>query len=65
MSYSVEFTAAGLESLEEISPTNQKRVLRKIRWLSENLDDITPQALKADLSGLFNPDFSQRFSEVA
>jgi mRNA-degrading endonuclease RelE of RelBE toxin-antitoxin system len=31
----------------------QERVLRKIRWLSENFDDVTPQALTADLSGLF------------
>lgn len=53
MSYSVEFTPAGLDSLEELKSTIQERILRKIRWLSENFDDVTPQALGADLSGLF------------
>ncbi|MDJ0737498.1 MAG: type II toxin-antitoxin system RelE/ParE family toxin [Nostocaceae cyanobacterium] len=27
--------------------------MNKIRWLCENFDDISPQALSADLSGLF------------
>ncbi len=30
-----------------------ERLLHKIRWLCENFDDLTPQALSADLSGLF------------
>jgi mRNA interferase RelE/StbE len=53
MSYNVEFTSAGIESLEELTSTIQERILRKIRWLSENFDDVIPQALSADLSGLF------------
>jgi mRNA interferase RelE/StbE len=53
MSYSVEFTAAGLADLEKLTSTIQDRILRKIRWLSENFDDMNPQALSADLSGLF------------
>jgi len=53
MSYNVEFTPAGLDSLEELTSTIQERILRKIRWLSENFDDVTPQALSANLSGLF------------
>lgn len=53
MSYSVEFTPTGLGNLEELTPTIQERILRKIRWLSENFDDVIPQALTADLSGLF------------
>jgi mRNA interferase RelE/StbE len=53
MSYNVEFTPAGLDSLEELTSTIQERILRKIRWLSENFDDVIPQALSADLSGLF------------
>jgi mRNA interferase RelE/StbE len=39
--------------LEELTSTIQERILRKIRWLSENFDDVIPQALSADLSGLF------------
>jgi mRNA interferase RelE/StbE len=53
MSYNVGFAPAGLDSLEELTSTIQERILRKIRWLSENFDDLTPQALSADLSGLF------------
>ncbi|MCY7390016.1 MAG: type II toxin-antitoxin system RelE/ParE family toxin [Leptolyngbyaceae cyanobacterium CAN_BIN12] len=53
MSYNVEFTPAGIDSLEELTPTIQERILRKVRWLSENFDDVSPQALSADLSGLF------------
>jgi len=53
MGYNVEFTPIGIDSLEGLSPTIQERILRKIRWLSENFDDITPQALGADLSNLF------------
>jgi mRNA interferase RelE/StbE len=53
MSYNVEFTPEGLDSLEELTSTIQERILRKIRWLSENFDDVTPQALSANLSGLF------------
>ncbi len=53
MSYNVEFTLTGIDSLDELTSTIQEGILRKIRWLSENFDDVTPQALSADLSGLF------------
>ncbi|MDJ0796177.1 MAG: type II toxin-antitoxin system RelE/ParE family toxin [Calothrix sp. MO_167.B12] len=53
MSYNVEFTPTGMDSLEELTSIIQERILRKIRWLSENFDDVTPQALSAELSGLF------------
>ena len=53
MSYGVEFTPAGLDSLEGLTLTIQERILRKIQWLAENFNDVSPQALTADLSGLF------------
>ncbi len=53
MHYNAEFTAAGLDELASLDSTIQDRVFKKIRWLAEHLDDITPQALSADLSGLF------------
>jgi mRNA interferase RelE/StbE len=53
MSYKVEFTATGIENLEELSPPIQERMLRKIRWLSENFEEVSPQSLSANLSGLF------------
>jgi len=53
MSYQVEFKAEAIAGLEVLTSTIQERLLRKIRWLCENFDDLTPQALSADLSGLF------------
>ncbi len=31
----------------------RERILRKIRWLAENFDQITPQPLTGDLAGFF------------
>lgn len=53
MTYFVEFTSEATDGLEQLTSTIQQRILSKIRWLSENLDNLTPQALSADLSGLF------------
>ena len=53
MGYNVEFTPTGIVGLEGLTPTIQERILRKIRWLSENFNDVNPQALSADLIGLF------------
>ncbi|MBA2749029.1 MAG: type II toxin-antitoxin system RelE/ParE family toxin [Tatlockia sp.] len=53
MTYNVEFTLEALDGLERLSSAIQERILNKIRWFSENLDNLTPQSLSADLSGLF------------
>lgn len=53
MSYSVEFTQAGLSDLEKLTPTIRERIFRKIRWLADNFEQTDPLALSADLSGLF------------
>jgi mRNA interferase RelE/StbE len=53
MSYDIEFKSEAMIELETLTSTIQDRILRKIRWLSENFEELTPQALSADLSGLF------------
>ncbi len=53
MSYTVEFLPEAIVDLEALTSSVQERILRKIRWLSENFDQVSPQALSADLSGLF------------
>jgi mRNA interferase RelE/StbE len=53
MSYLVEFTAEATADLEALAPIIQERILRKVRWLSDNFDKVIPQALSANLSGLF------------
>ncbi|WP_193198521.1 type II toxin-antitoxin system RelE family toxin [Nostoc sp. MG11] len=49
MSYGVEFTKEAVTNLEVLASTIQERILRKVHWLSENFDDVSPQALSADL----------------
>ena len=53
MTYNVEFTLEAIDGLERLTSAIQERILSKIRWLSENLDNLTLQSLSADLSGLF------------
>ena len=53
MSYRVEFTSEASAGLAALSSTIQERILRKIKWVSENFDDTDPQSLSANLSGLF------------
>lgn len=53
MNYQVEFQSEAIAGLSALTSTVQKRLLRKIHWLSENFDEIIPLPLSADLSGLF------------
>ncbi|MGB5637418.1 MAG: type II toxin-antitoxin system RelE/ParE family toxin [Waterburya sp.] len=53
MTYSVEFTPDATVELETLTPTIQERILRKVHWLSVNFENLSPQALSANLSGLF------------
>ena len=39
MSYHVEFTSESTDGLEKLTSAIQERILSKIRWLSENLDN--------------------------
>ena len=53
MTYSVEFTPEATVELEALSPTIQERIWRKVHWLSDNFENVSPQALSANLSSLF------------
>ncbi|MCW5312540.1 type II toxin-antitoxin system RelE/ParE family toxin [Nostoc sp. KVJ3] len=53
MSYNIEFKSEANIGFETLTSTIQERILRKVCWLSENFEDLTPQALSSDLSGLF------------
>lgn len=52
MLYRVEFTPEAADGLANLPPTIQERILRKIKWLSENFGDVSHQGLSANLSGL-------------
>ncbi|MCC5623365.1 type II toxin-antitoxin system RelE/ParE family toxin, partial [Nostoc sp. CHAB 5715] len=53
MKLDIEFKSEATIGFEALTSTIQERILHKIRWLSENFEDLTPQPLSADLSGLF------------
>ena len=53
MSYGVEFKPEATIELQALTSMIQERILRKVYWLSENFENVIPQALSADLSGLF------------
>ncbi|WP_204106352.1 MULTISPECIES: type II toxin-antitoxin system RelE/ParE family toxin [Spirulina sp. CCY15215] len=53
MSYSVELTDNAVQDREKLSQVIAERIDRKINWLAENFKQITPQALTANLAGLF------------
>ena len=40
--YEVEFTAEAEDDLVDLSKTVAQRVLKRIRWLAENFEVITP-----------------------
>jgi len=43
--YRVDFTPQALEDISKLDKPVAERVLRKIEWLSHNLDVISPQLL--------------------
>ncbi|NET60481.1 MAG: type II toxin-antitoxin system RelE/ParE family toxin [Symploca sp. SIO2E6] len=53
MDYTVEFEPEAIVSLERFSSVVRERILRKIRWLAENFDQINPQPLTGNLVGFF------------
>ena len=53
MSYSIDFTSEAIADLAKIDRTNQIRIARKIKWLGENFEQITPLSLSGNLSSFF------------
>lgn len=53
MTLNVEFTSQAVTDLERLDQVIAQRILDKIKWLTENFDNITPQPLTGDLKGFF------------
>jgi mRNA interferase RelE/StbE len=51
--YSVDFTGQAFEDLSKLDRIISERVIRRIEWLSENIELINPQALKGKFQGMF------------
>jgi mRNA interferase RelE/StbE len=53
MTYFVEYSPSSFADLEKLTQTVQDRITKKIDWLTDNFDEIIPQALTANLSGFY------------
>ena len=53
MSYKIELRREAVSDLESLAPSVIDRILKKLDWLKENFEIITPAPLKGELKGLF------------
>ena len=53
MTYQVKFLPKALEDISRLDKIIAQRILTKIRWLSENFDNLTPEVLIGEWKGLF------------
>lgn len=51
--WQLEFKQHALDDLKKLDAVTAQRVLSKSKWLSENIDELTPQPLSGALKGLF------------
>lgn len=51
--YEVELSPEAEEDLRRLASTVAQRVLNKIRWLAENLDQLNPEALTGNYRGMY------------
>ena len=49
----VEWTEPALEDLQKLDKPIAKRILKKITWLSNNFENITPEVLSGEFSGTY------------
>ena len=53
MTYQVKFMPEAVDDLSRLDKVIAQRILTKVRWLSENFDNLTPEVLIAEWKGLF------------
>lgn len=51
--YHIRILDAAERELAQLEKTVGRRIVRRIRWLAENLDNIKPIALTGDLAGFY------------
>ena len=51
--YQIRIVDAAARDLARLDPTIGHRIVNRIRWLAENLDDVRPEALTGDLAGFY------------
>ncbi len=53
MAWEVQFTQEATDDLRRLDHAVAQRVLRRLRWLGDNFDSVTPDVLSGSLRGLF------------
>ncbi|MEG3437422.1 type II toxin-antitoxin system RelE/ParE family toxin [Pannus brasiliensis CCIBt3594] len=53
MNYSVKYEPEAVDDLDRLTQTTRVRILKKIEWLKNNLDRISPLSLTGSLSGFY------------
>jgi len=51
--YDIRILKPAVKDLEQLDKVVAKRVVEKINWLAQNLDEIRPQHLTGELRGLY------------
>jgi mRNA interferase RelE/StbE len=51
--YELKFTISAVNSLKKIDKTVVRRIVKRIEWIAENIDQIKPVSLKGDFPGLY------------
>ena len=49
----IRILSAAARELERLDPSVALRIVRRIRWLAENLEHVRPEALTGEFAGLF------------
>jgi len=49
--FQIRILDAAARDLARLDPAVGRRIVNRIRWLAENLDDVKPEALTGDLAG--------------
>ncbi|MDP3879354.1 MAG: type II toxin-antitoxin system RelE/ParE family toxin [Dehalococcoidales bacterium] len=53
MSYSVRFSASASARIRQLDNVIARRVLNRIKWLSENFETLSPEPLTGSYAGLY------------
>ncbi len=53
MTYQIKFMPEAVDDLSRLDKVIAQRILTKVRWLSENFDNLTPEVLIGEWKGLF------------
>ena len=51
--YQVVFLPNALDDLSKLDKSTAKRIISRIEWFSENIENISPTPLKSRLSGFY------------